>query len=176
MKKINGLAVVIALMLLMTAAIPKREAMQVLAAPGTASSTQEKIDQTTEEKNELEGLLDGTKGNLDNLKNTQQTLRDELDNLNAQLGEIAQKLAEYEKDIKALEQEIADTQVALDEAKAAEEKQYQCMVIRVRDMYERNDSSYLDAIINAGSLGEMLNVADYFEKIASYDRRMLDEL
>jgi len=42
-------------------------------------------------------------------------------------------------------------------------------------MYERNDTGYLNAILNAGSLAKILNAADYFEKIATYDRKKLEE-
>ena len=177
MKKIRRLAVVIALILFVTGTAPRNDSKWVYAEPQDATpTTQEKIDQTKEEKNNLEDLLDGTKGNLDSLKNSQQALKQELDNLNAQMEEIAARLSEYEEQIREVEQQIQDTQAALEEAQAAEEEQYNSMVIRVRDMYERNDTSYVNAIISAGSWSEMLNVADYFEKIATYDRRAFDKL
>ena len=47
--------------------------------------------------------------------------------------------------VRMKKQEIADTQDSLEEAKATEEWQYECMVIRVRDMYERNETSYINA-------------------------------
>ncbi len=175
MKKRKCLAFVLAFVLLSVSGDLEGGKMSVHAEP-QATSTQEKIDQTTEEKNNLEGLLDGTIDNLDNLKTSQKELRKELDELNAQMEEIAQKLTEYEDEIKRLEQEIAQTQQALDDAKAREKKQYDCMVIRVREMYERNNGSYANAIISAGGLAEILNVADYFEKIAAYDRKELEAL
>lgn len=140
-----------------------------------ATSTQQKIDITQQEKNELEGKLDETTENLEGLKDVHSSLKSELKNLNEQLTAVCEKLEDLEQQIKTKEQEIADTQAALEEAKATEKWQYECMVIRVRDMYERNDTGYLNAIINAGSISEMLNVADYFEKIAAYDREKLAE-
>lgn len=140
-----------------------------------AITTREQIQQTENEKNELEGKLDETNDNLEGLRETHSSLKGELNNLNAQLTEVSNNLEDLEQQIRVKEQEIADTQAALEEAKATEEWQYECMVIRVRDMYERNDTSYVNAIINAGSLSDMLNVADYFEKIAAYDRNKLAE-
>ncbi len=170
MKRSKRLALVLAVMLLMVTVCPKWESMVV-----NATSTQQQIDKTTQEKNELEGLLDDTQDNLENLKGTQHSLKTELDNLNGQLTELSAKLEELETEIAAAEEQIADTQAALEEAKATEQWQYDSMVIRVRAMYERNDTSYLNAIIGAGSFAEMLNVADYFDKIAEYDKKMLDE-
>lgn len=140
-----------------------------------ATSTQQQIDQTQQEKDALEGRLEEANENLDNLKETQKSLKGELNNLNAQLTQISENLEALEQQIEDKEFEIMQTQAALEEAKATENWQYECMVIRVREMYEQNDVGYLNAIINAGSLGEMLNAADYFEKIAAYDREKLAE-
>lgn len=140
-----------------------------------ATSTQQKIDQAEKEKDELEGKLDETNDNLEDLQETSSSLKSELNHLNEQLSQVSDNLEKLEEQIEAKEQEIAVTQEALEEAKETESWQYDCMVIRVRQMYEQNDTNYLNAIISAGSLSEMLNIADYFEKIASYDRKKLAE-
>lgn len=170
MKSPKRLAWVLAVIMLAAAVCPKREQMLV-----SATSTQQRIDQTTQEKNQLEGALDDINDNLEDLKDTQHSLKGELNNLNEQLTELGEKLEELEKEIAISEGQIAETQAALEEAKATEQWQHESMVIRVRAMYEKNDTSYFNAIINAGSLAEMLNVADYFEKIAAYDKKMLNE-
>lgn len=140
-----------------------------------ATSTQQQLNQVQKEKDELEGKLDETNENLENLRDTHSSLRGELNHLNDQLTQVSEKLEDLEQQIAVKEQEIADTQAALEEAKATEAWQYDCMVIRAKQMYERNDTSYLNAILNAGSLSDMLNVADYFEKIAAYERKMLEQ-
>ena len=139
-----------------------------------ATSTREQIKQAEQERNELKGQLNETNDNLEDLRETHSSLKGELNNLNAQLSEVSANLEDLEQQIGVKEQEISATQEALDEAKETERWQYACMVVRVRDMYEQNDTSYVNAIINAGSLSAMLNVADYFEKIAAYDRKMLE--
>lgn len=154
--------------------------MGVLTAAGDdivvrATNTKEQIEQAEREKNELEGKLDEANDNLEDLKDTHNSLKGELNNLNDQLSEVSENLEDLEQQIEVKEREIAETQTALDDAKETEAWQYDCMVVRVRDMYERNDTSYVNAIVNAGSLSSMLNAADFFEKIAAYDRRKLDE-
>lgn len=140
-----------------------------------ATSTQDKLDRVEQEKNELEDKLDETNENLEDLKDNHSSLKGELNNLNEKLSEVSENLEELERQIKDKEQEIAETQLALEEAKDTENWQYDSMVIRVREMYERNDTSYLNAILGAGSLAEMLNVADFFERIMVYDREKLAE-
>ncbi len=146
-----------------------------LLRAGATSSTQQKIDQAEKEKDELENKLDQTNENLDDLKDTQKGLKKELNNLNAQLSQISENLADLEKRISDKEAEIAETQAALEAAKVKESEQYESMVIRIRQMYELNDTSYVNALLLSGSYGEMLNTADNFEKIATYDRKKFQE-
>ena len=140
-----------------------------------AATTKEQIEQREQEKNQLENELDNTKNDLENLKGTHNSLQSELAELNRQLSKVSENLAELEQKIRDKEQEISETQAALEEAKLTESRQYDCMVMRIRDMYERNDSSYLSAMLNAESFSELLNAADYFEKIAAYDQMKLEE-
>ena len=141
----------------------------------TATTTKEQIQQTQQEKNNLENELNKTQENLAGLKGEHNTLKGELNNLNTQMTEVSNNLADLEQQITAKEKDIEETQICLAEARETESWQYDCMVIRVRDMYERKDTSYLNAILNTGSFSEMLNTADVFEKIAAYDQKKLQE-
>ena len=140
-----------------------------------AGNTQQKIDEAEREKNELEGKLDEKQEELEDLKGEHNSLQGQLNNPNSQLTQVSNKLAELEEQIRQKEQEIADTQASLEEAKQKEESQYNSMKIRIKYMYENNTDSYLEAFFSAGSFAEFLNLAEYFEKIAAYDRKMLDE-
>ena len=132
------------------------------------SSTWQQIQKEQEEKNNLQNQLNEENDNLENLKGEQNSLKGQLNNLNGQLTEVSNNLSDKE-------QEIADTQASLEEAKATEAWQYECMVIRVRDMYERNETSYINALLNAQSFDKLLNAADFFERIAAYDQKKLQE-
>ena len=129
------------------------------------SSTWQQIQKEQEEKNNLQN----------HLKGEQNSLKGQLNNLNGQLTEVSNNLSDLEQQIADKEQEIADTQASLEEAKATEAWQYECMVIRVRDMYERNETSYINALLNAQSFDKLLNAADFFERIAAYDQKKLQE-
>jgi len=140
-----------------------------------ATSTQQQLNQIQQEMSELEDKLDETNEDLEDLKDSHNSLKGELNNLNNKLSEVRDNLEELERQIADKEQEIEETQLALEEAKATENWQYDSMVIRVREMYEQKDANYLDAILTAGSIAEMLNVADFFERIMVYDREKLAE-
>lgn len=170
MKIRNRMAAVLAMTILAGVLTAASDEMVV-----EASNTQSQIEATEREKNELEGKLEEANDNLEGLKDTHKSLKGELNNLKDKLSEVSANLEELEQQIAVKEQEIADTQAALEEAKETESWQYGCMVIRVREMYEKNERNYLNEILNAGSLADMLNAAEFFEKIAEYDRKKLDD-
>ena len=139
------------------------------------SSTWQQIQKEQEEKNNLQNQLNEENDNLENLKGEQNSLKGQLNNLNGQLTEVSNNLSDLEQQIADKEQEIADTQASLEEAKATEAWQYECMVIRVRDMYERNETSYINALLNAQSFDKLLNAADFFERTAACEQKKLQE-
>ena len=71
--------------------------------------------------------------------------------------------------------EIQQTQQELEEAIDTEEWQYESMMIRVRKMYERDESDYITSLLQAGSLSNLLNLATWFEKVEVYDKDKLKE-
>ena len=170
-KKRKNIALLLAIALLTGAAPTAPEALFVSAAP----STQEQIEQTEKEKEELEHKQEKNENALEGLKDVQSDLKKSMEDLNAQLNEVVQRLEELEQQIRDKEQEIADSQAALEEAKATEEWQYTCMVIRARAMYEYQEENYLNELLSAGSLSNALNVANYIERVAASDRKLMDD-
>lgn len=140
-----------------------------------ATTTQQKIDQEQQEKDELEGKLDETNDNLQDLKGEHNSLRGKLDQLNKQLTDIRDNLEELERQIEDKEQEIADTQAELENARQLEAQQYENMKMQIQFMYENNAGAYLDALFHAESFSEFLNISDYFEQISAYNQKMLEE-
>ena len=149
-----------------------------LTEPLTVSattSTWQQINEAEQEKKELENKKNQNEDELNDLKGAQSDLKKELNNLNTQLSTVVANLEDLEQQIRDKEQEIAETQAALEEAKATESWQYDCMVIRVREMYERREDSYANALLKEGTLSDILNAADYIERVAAYERKMMDQ-
>ena len=141
----------------------------------SASTTQQQIQQKEQEKQELENELDKTEENLEGLREEHSSLQGELNNLNAQLSEVSSNLEELERQIEEKEQNIARAQEAQQEAKEKETWQYDLMVTRIRFTYEHNGHDMVSSLLSMGSFADMLNAADYFEKIAAYDQKLMEE-
>ena len=54
--------------------------------------------------------------------------------------------------------------------------QYNSMKLRIKYMYEKNDSSIFELILNSKSMGEFLTRTEYIQQISQYDRDMLAQL
>ncbi len=162
--------IVLAVVLLVAELEPVPGMPAVLAT----TKTREEIEREQQEKDKLQNELDKTQENLDSLEGKRDSLEKELTYLKSQMDAVVANLEELDGLIKDKEQEITDTLAALEEAKATEAWQQESMAILVRCMYERQETSYLDALLEAGSLGELLNLADRMEKVAAYDQKMLE--
>ena len=90
--------------------------------------------------------------------------------LETALGQISQ----LETDMVIKADEIAQANVDLEAAQVKEAEQYEAMKYRIRYMYEDGGVAAIRSF-TSGSISEMLNQAEYIQKIHSYDRKMLDE-
>lgn len=119
-----------------------------------------------EEKKKVEGTL----GQLESLKSDTAAYVKKLDDT---LLTLAGELNQLEAKTRAKEAEIEEAKAQLEEAKAVEQRQYRAMKLRIKYMYENGQSSFMDIVMESGSISELLNRAEYVNQIAQYDRKML---
>ena len=172
MKK-NKVVTVILIGAILLGALPSSFGVQKVSA--TVQSTREQIKEKEREKNEIKDKLDDQKDEVSDLKGEKRDLQDELADANELMIEACERLVDLENQIKTKDQEIETNQAALAEALAREEKQKIDMEIRVRKMYERKNSDYVTSLLQAGSLGNLLNLATWFERVENYDKERLTE-
>lgn len=171
-KKLNKIAVLLTLVFLVGLLPETPEPLVAFAAPG---DTQHQIEEEERNKANLQNQQEENDNRLQGLKDVQSDLRDNMQNLDDQMNAIVHNLDDLEQQIRDKEQEIVLTQAALEEAKETERWQYECMVLRVRAMYERPEENYLNEMIGTGSISNALNLADYIEKVAASDRKLMDD-
>ena len=138
-----------------------------------ANSTQEQVKDAEREKNEIENKLNDQKDEVSTMKGEKKSLQDELSELNENMLDVCANLVDAENQVKAKEKEIEENQARLEKAIAREEQQQEDMEIRARKMYERNVSDYVSSLLQAGSFGNFLNLATWFERVETYDKETL---
>lgn len=147
----------------------------ILAVPAEASSksnVSNQIKDINEQKKNTEANMNDAKNKVNNLESAKNKLEVYLDGLNQQLMELSDQLEALGNQITTKEEEIATTQEELDKAKNKEATQYEDMKKRLKFMYENGETGYLELFLQADSLSDALNKAEYVMRIYDYDRDM----
>lgn len=144
----------------------------------TNDSIREKEAEIAEAKKEVATL----KSSLTDVEKLKKELEQSKSDLNAyvtqldtELNDIQSKISEYNKLIEEKENEIEVTTEELNAAIAKQEEQYAAMKERIKFMYEKGDTLYMEIIFSSSSLSDTMNKADYIEALSAYDRNQLDE-
>ncbi len=144
----------------------------------TEESIKQKEAQISEAKKERDSLKDA-KTDLEKIKKdleaSKSNLNQYIKELDAQLTDIQGKIDALNDQIAEKEQQIETTTAELQEAEAVQQAQYEAMKKRIKFMYERGDTLYVELLLESGSFSDMLNKAEYIEMLSSYDRTKLNE-
>ena len=119
---------------------------------------QDRLEDIDDQVNELEGEQEGIDVEIETLSN--------------EIAQIMASISLLEEEIEAKKAQIEQAKIDLEEAQKVERKQYEAMKIRVKAMYESGETSVLDIIFSASSMQDMLNKADYVEKMHEYDKKV----
>ena len=136
---------------------------------------EQEIDKAKQKKKQLQNSLTDVKKLKEQLEKSKQDLTVYVQELDADLTAIQEKINELNDLITEKEKEIEDKTAELEEAQRVQQEQYEAMKTRIKFMYERGDTIYMELIFSSNSFGDVLNKADYIQMLSEYDRKLLDE-
>ncbi len=134
-----------------------------------------KVSESKKQKEALQASITNAKEKKKELEAYKNDISQYIEKLDGDLAEIQNHIDELNGLITTKEAEIEVATEELNEAIETEETQYQAMKDRIRFMYEKGDSFYLEIMLNAQTFGDFLTKAGYIDKLEAYDRKMLDE-
>lgn len=134
----------------------------------------QKEDAKNKQNSEQE-KLDSVSGKIDSIQGDADELAEEIDETDAALIETIASVEIIQEELEDKEEAIAVTTADYEEAKAKEDAQYEAMKLRIKFMYEKGDSTYLQLLLESQNFSEMVNKADYIKQLYDYDRKMLEE-
>ncbi len=144
----------------------------------TEESIKAKEAQISNAKKERDNLS-SVKTNLEKVKKELEKSKSDLNTyitqLDASLTDIQAKIDTLTDQIAEKEEQIERTTKELEEAERIQQEQYEAMKKRIKFMYERGETIYMELLVESGSFGDMLNKAEYIEMLSSYDRKKLNE-
>ncbi len=134
------------------------------------------IKDAQDKKEELENELENTKDFLSTLEALKENEKEYVKALDAELEAIATEIYELTLSIEAKNIEIANTEKEINAAEADIEQQYEDMKLRIKYMYENGEVSDLQMIFDSQNMSDVLDRAEYINKITEYDRNMMIKL
>lgn len=134
----------------------------------TISGLQEEIKRNQSQLNDVNRQIAG-------YQDAQEGVEEEISDLDAEMVALLTDINLIQEAIGDKEEEIANTQIAYDEAVADKDEQYESMKIRIKFMYEKGDDSYLQLFFGAKNMSDMMNKAHYIEELYEYDRNLLEQ-
>jgi murein DD-endopeptidase MepM/ murein hydrolase activator NlpD len=140
---------------------------------GTADAS---VSKAKEDAAEAERNKNAAQEILNNLKAAKENIEDYIVELDKSLNELQIEISHLEQSQKELEETIADTKKKLSIAKKAQESQYDDMKQRIQMVYESGNKRYLDVLLTATSMTDMLNKTEYISQVSLYDYNILKDL
>ena len=133
------------------------------------------ISELQQEKKENEDQLKNINQQIAGYVGAQADIGEELEELDAEIVGLLTDINLIEEAIKNKEEEIEVTQADYEAAVAVKDEQYESMKIRIKFMYEQGEISYLQLFTESLNVSDMVNKAEYVEKLYEYDRKRLEE-
>ena len=143
--------------------------MQILSV---GAATKEELQN---KRAEASSQLESTNANISELNNQIETLEGEIADTNEELVAVLVDIENLKTDITNKEGEIEETKEDLAEAEETRDQQYEDMKDRIRVLYEQGgDDVWAQLLLNADSIGTLLNRAEYTQRLYDADRAALE--
>ncbi len=136
---------------------------------------EEQKKQADEKRRQEQQKYENASGKVSSIQSDVDEVAEEIDEIDAALVETIASVEMIEEDIEAKEEQIEETTKELETAQKVEQEQYEAMKLRIRFMYEKGDTTYLQLLLASQNFSDMVNKAEYIEKLYDYDRKQLLE-
>lgn len=131
-----------------------------------------KKDDLRQQNKEDQDKLDDLDDQVNELEDEQAGIDAEIQTLSNEIAELMASISLLEEEIEAKKAQIEQAKIDLAEAQKVEQAQYEAMKVRVKAMYESGETTFLDIFFSSSSMQDMLNKADYIEKMHEYDKKL----
>ncbi len=133
------------------------------------------VDKMKQERDATQGSLNRISQQISGLESSKQAVNEEIEEINGELVDILTSIGVCQSEIEVKEKEIDEVSVKLTKAEEDEKEQYESMKKRVRFLYEKGGSAYMQTLIESKGYTDLVNKADYVEKLYDYDHELLEQ-
>ena len=143
------------------------------SSAATNSSEQQRIQQNI---NNYNNQLNQVNQNINNITNQKNQTQEQANELNAQIVDLMTSIKIAEKDLANKQNQLEQVKENLETAKQKVTEQNAAMRARIKSIYEKGNSGYLEVFLESKNLAELVNKMEYASTIYDYDKTMLENL
>jgi len=131
------------------------------------------IKEAQKEKDELEAKKADLEDTIAGLEKEANDIVAYIETLDKKLNELNVEITSLEKQIKEANANLKQIKADLAEAEETAQNQYDTMKKRIKYMYENGSQDYIEILLSANSISDLLNRFEYIDKINKYDDDLL---
>lgn len=131
----------------------------------TVDEVKDKISSLEKEKEEIQKEIEGLQKETGDITAYIEKLDKKLSDLSSKIDELSAQITSTKADLTKNQEELKNAESDLTE-------QYDVMKARVQYMYENGSDDYYALLLEARSISELLNRAEYISKISKYDQNL----
>ncbi len=173
-KRVRCLWAVLAAVMMVSAAEPVM-ATSISDLEKQKQDMEQKKKEADARKREEQQRYNNASGKVSSIQSEVDEVAEEIEEVDAALVETLASVELIEEDIDKKKDQIEETTREYEEAQAVEQGQYESMKLRIKFMYEKGETNYLQLLLESQNFSDMVNKAEYVESLYEYDRKLLEE-
>ena len=131
------------------------------------------ISDAKNKKKDAEKKLNAINEDIEDIEDQKEDLEQEAEEYEQQLVDLLVTIQIINHDIENKEDEIETAKAEYEVALAKQEKQQWAMNKRIKYMYEKGDTNYMQILLESKKFSDAVNKSTYSEKLYAYDRYQL---
>lgn len=135
------------------------------------------LAQTAQErKNELEEQRDNVKEQKNEIASQKKTVMEEISDLEDEISEYESEISKLNSKITELKKSIEKNEKEITKLEAEYEEKQEAFIERMVIMYEKGQTTYLDALLSADSMVSFISSYYMINEMADADRTMMESI
>lgn len=131
------------------------------------------ISEAKQQKKDAEKKLNAINKDIENIEEQKEDMEAEAEIYEQELVDLLVTIQVINNDIVNKEDEIETAQAEYEVALAKQERQKWAMNKRIKYMYEKGDTTYMQLLLESRKFSDAVNKSTYSEKLYAYDRYQL---
>ena len=131
------------------------------------------ISEAKQQKKDAEKKLNSINKDIENIEEQKEDMEAEAEIYEQELVDLLVTIQVINNDIVNKEDEIETAQAEYEVALAKQERQKWAMNKRIKYMYEKGDTTYMQLLLESRKFSDAVNKSTYSEKLYAYDRYQL---